>query len=172
MTRTEKALMANLPPAAPWFVHSVTPGKPTPPDTSSLTQPDMDRFTLWQSQRENGSTSGDLLENMTPALAAMVANYEAYYAGQSYIAWASADNLSRTMQWRLTHVDIAEAVNTKGTVPPSFSVSGGTPAPGLPDMIMPSQSIPDSSGDTVSTGGKSPQLVFGDDGDTVTSGDA
>lgn len=173
MTRTEKALMANLPPTAAWFTHSVTPGRPTPPSISSLSQPDQDRFTLWQAGRENGTQSGELQQNMTPALTAMMASYEAYYATPAFVAWAAADNMSRIMQWRLSLVDIAEAVSAKGTLPPSFDSAGvGTPAPPLSGIAFPSPSMTESSGDVVSTGGKSPQVVFGDDGDTVSTGDA
>lgn len=173
MTRTEKALMANLPPAASWFVHSVTPGKPTPPDTSSLTPPDLDRMNQWIAGRENGSVPSGIEQNLTPALVSMIALYEAYYATPAFAAWSSTDNLSRIMQWRLSQVDVAEAVSAKGTLPPSFDPSGaGTAAPGLPEIAFPSPSVSDSSGDVVSTGGKSPQVVFGDDGDTVSTGDA
>ena len=115
--------------------------------------------------------TGDLTTNMTPDLQSMIASYEAYYATPAYASWKATDSVSREMQWRLSQVDIVEAVNSKATIPPSFAADGiGTAAPGLGDITIAAGLSP-NSGDVVATGGKSSEIVFGDDGDIVYTGD-
>ena len=172
LTRIEKALTGIYPPVAPWFVHSETPDKPVGPDTSTLSPADLDRFNLWYSARMSGDDSleGGDMTNMTVELAAMIASYQTHFAGPAHKAWAATDAISRQMQWRLAHVDVGNAVDVKGTMPPSLSSGGiGTAAPGLPDIIVSPETM-ESTGQMVSTGGKSPEVVFGDDGDIVTTG--
>lgn len=168
--RVDRALAAIVPKVATWFGHSVTPDKPLGPSTASLTAPDLDRFNQWVARREFGSVLPGDLDNMTPELAAVVASYEVYFATPQYAAWAATDNVSREMQWRLWHVDVAEAVDVKGTVPPVTVSSGiGSDAPTV-DEITVAPTGPEMRGEMVSSGGKSPEIVFGDDGDIVTTG--
>lgn len=163
-------MSAIVPKVAGWFNHSITPEKPLGPNTASLSQPDLDRFNQWLSKREFGALEPGDLENMTPELAAMIASYEDYFTTSQYVAWASTDNISREMQWRLWHVDVATAVDFKATVPPSSVSDGvGTEAPTVDEIFIGETGL-ESRGEPVSSGGKSPEIVFGDDGDIVTTG--
>jgi hypothetical protein len=130
----------------------------------------LDRFNQWLAKREYGALEPGDLDNMTPELAAVIASYETYFATPQYAAWAATDNISREMQWRLWHVDVAKAVDEKGTVPPITVSSGvGTEAPGVDEIVQEPTSL-EPRGEAVSTGTLSPEIVFGDDNDIVTSG--
>ena len=169
--RVQTALAAVVPKVANWFNHSVTPDKPLGPSIASLSGPDLDRFNDWVTKREFGALEPGDLDNMTPELSAMVASYETYFSTPEYIAWASTDNISREMQWRLWHVDVADAVDVKGTVPPSTVSDGiGSEAPAVDEIVQAPTGV-EARGEMVSTGGKSPEIVFGDDGDIVTTGE-
>lgn len=172
LTRVEKALTGLYPPVANWFVHSQTPSKPVGPDTSTLSASDLDRFNLWMAVMEGTAvdpTGGDT-SNMTVELQAVIVSYQAFYATPVFRSWAATDAISRLMQWRLMHVDVANAVDAKGTIPPSQAGGGaGTDAPGMGDIVVSPETM-ESTGEMVSTGGQSPEVVFGDDGDIVTTG--
>lgn len=169
-SRVTTALVSVLPRVANWFTHSVTPDKPIGPNTASLSPPDLDRFNLWVAKREFGTVEPGDTENMTPELAAVVAGYEQYFGTPEYEAWASTDRISREMQWRLWHVDVATAVDMKGTIPPSSVSDGiGSAAPAVDEILVAPTGL-EPRGEMVSTGGGSPEIVFGDDSDIVTTG--
>jgi hypothetical protein len=130
----------------------------------------MDRFNLWVAKRADGVLIGNELLNMSPALTAAIAAHETFLATPAMKAYAALDNINREYQWRLMQVDVIEALNTKGTVPPTQDTLGvGTIAPAVVEVGE--LGAPDAklAPDYVSTGGLSPQLVFGDDGDIVTT---
>jgi len=170
MTRTEKALSMDWATVPGWFVHSVTPGKPTAPPFGILGTEDSQRYQLWTVQRENGHISSDLKANASAALLAAMASFESYLSTTQYQAWSNADLSSRLMQYRLYLVDTCEALNAAGTIPPSADSAGvGTPAPGVNDITQAGQAPISTTPVYVTTGDTSaPELVFGDDGDIVT----
>jgi hypothetical protein len=170
LTRIEKALTMASGPAPKWFQHSPTPNKPAPPSTGTLDAADLQRYQLIIGQRENGVFMGWEVKNMSPALTAVMALFETYVNSAAYQAWSTVDIHSREMQWRLMQVDVAEAVNTKATIPPSQdNVGSGTVAPGVPDIGKLGGDLAPPTPDYVSTGDpNAPELVFGDDGDIVT----
>jgi hypothetical protein len=173
MTRTEQAVTANYGKTPTWFVHSQTPDKPPLPAgvaLATLTGPDYDRFQLYMTAREDGVLASGELANMTPELSSAVAAFEDYLASTDYEAWATLESTTRELQWRLYMTDVINAIDAKATVPPGQDPGGvGTGAPGVPDIgtITPPTIVPISVS-VVSTGGPSPQIVFGDDGDIVT----
>jgi hypothetical protein len=170
LTRVEKALSGVFPRVEGWFGHSVTPEKPTAPDASILSQPDLDRFNDWLAKRTDGTLVPTDTQNLSIELEAMMLAYESYFKTPAYVAWSTTDMLSREMQWRLWHVDVAEAVDTKATVPPSTVSSGiGSDAPAVDEIVQEPTGL-EARGEAVSTGGLSPEIVFGDDGDIVTTG--
>jgi hypothetical protein len=171
LTRIEKALTMPLMPAPSWFQHSATPNKPAAPSTAFLDAADSQRYQLIIAQRENGTWLGWEIKNVSPNLQTALANFEAYVATPAYKAWTVTDILSREWQWKLSQVDIAEAVNSKATKPPSLDSLGvGTAAPSVNDVGLLGSTVPPTTPDYVSTGDpNAPELVFGDDGDIVTA---
>lgn len=170
LTRIEKAVSIPSVQVPSFFSHAVTPNKPAAPDISTMTAEDQQRFLLWSAQRENGSLMGGEHKNVSPALKSAMDTFEAYLISPAYGAWATVDVASREMQWRLLMVDVGEAVNAKSTIAPSQDALGvGSAAPLVSEIgvlgVNERQLIPEP----VTTGGESPELVFGDDGDIVTN---
>lgn len=170
LTRVEKALAVAVDKIPNWFVHSITPSKPTFVPSGSLTTEDQQRFDLWKTNRETGVLMGWEEHNVSPDLQAEMDDYKVYLASNAYQAWASTDQLSRQMQYRLFVADVMEAVNAVATVPPSADPLGvGTPAPSINDITELGKPPVTFTPDYVTTGDpNSPELVFGDDGDIVT----
>jgi hypothetical protein len=171
LTRTEKAISMASPIVPGWFVHSVTPGRPTEPTYGFLGTEDSQRYQLWKVYRENGTNPvGDPKANASSALITAMNNFESYLATTQYAAWSNADIASRMMQYLLYLVDTCEAVNSFGTVPPSGDSAGiGTSAPGVGDITQAGKAPSATTPVYVTTGDVyAPELVFGDDGDIVT----
>jgi hypothetical protein len=170
LTRIEKALTIATDSAPKWFVHSPTPNKPTEPDVSSLNDQDADRYALWKAQRESGIAAGFEEKNVSPDLAAAMEDYNEYALSNAFQAWAALDKISRDAQWRLSLVDIMEAVNAKATIPITLDPLGvGTSAPSINDVGELGKPPVTLTPDYVTTGDpNAPELVFGDDGDIVT----
>lgn len=169
LTRIEKALSVTVDKIPNWFVHSVTPNKPNPPATGLGTE-DQQRFDLWKGNRETGVMMGWEEVNVSSALQAAMDNFTAYLVSNAYQAWASTDQISRQIQYKLFMVDVSEAVNALATVPPSADPFGiGTPAPSINDVTQLGKPPVTLTPDYVTTGDpNAPELVFGDDGDIVT----
>ena len=175
-TRLEKA--ATLPSQAVpnSFRHAKTLNKPPPPvpgsgttRTVTLDAADQERYDLWVIARENGTLSGYEQLNCSPALQAAMAEFEAYLTDPAYQNWAAVDEASRAAQWRLFLIDVGEAVNAKGTVPGSDDSTGEGSNPISPGEVGEiGGEVEPIAGELVTTGGDTSELVFGDDGDTVT----
>jgi len=156
--------------APPWFQHSTTPGKPTPPDYSTLDAEDQQRYQLWKTNRDNNTLLGNETINASAALQAAFVAYENYLSTSAYQAWFHADRASREAQWRLQLVDTLTAVDAANTKPPSFDSAGvGTAAPGVGDIGGIGGPPAGGAPEYVVTGDPaSPEFVFGDNGDIVT----
>ena len=149
-TRYELANIGNYAAPPAWFIHSVAPGKPTPPSASALSGPDLDRYTLFVTMLEGGVADAAMIQNkqnMGPDLLTAINAYGAYQQTPAYQSWKLADTSGRHSQWRLRMVDAAYATDSFGTIPPTSDVAGsGTAAPGAGDIGIAPNPPPPSGG--------------------------
>ena len=171
--RTEKALLIPQVRVPDYFRHAVTLNKPifSVAATQSLDSADLQRFQLWIVNRENGSLTGTEQANASPTLLDAMRQYEDYLNSPDYMNWSAVDNAARETQYRLFIVDIVEAINAKATIPISQDPFGGGANPIAPSdvgILGGTPEVPPT--EFVTTGGVISEMVFGDDGDTVTVG--